>query len=85
MSLFWYRFLFTLLLLFRPIPVSIPDSGFELFQTPRKCWIAKIEYSEPTISRTEFAVLVERKSKPFISSIRLCQAPCLGLKSEEKF
>ena len=39
MSLFWYRFPFTLL--FLPpfpvpvhIPVPIPDSGFLLFQTP---------------------------------------------------
>ena len=46
------------------------------------CWIAKIEYCEPTISRTEFVVLVERKSKPFISCIRLCQVN-IGQKNRE--
>ena len=40
-----------------------------------------IEYYEPRISRTEFVVPVERKSEPFISCIRLCQASCLVLKT----
>ena len=35
-----------------------------------KCWIA-----------TEFVVPEERKSEPFISCIRSCQAPCLVLKT----
>ena len=32
------------------------------------------------IGRTEFVVLVEGKSEPFIRCINLCQAPCLVLK-----
>ena len=33
------------------------------------------------IGRTEFVVLEEGKSEPFIRCIRLCQAPCLVLKT----
>ena len=40
-----------------------------------------VEYCEPWISRTEFVVLVEGKSEPFISCICLCQVPCLVLKT----
>ena len=39
------------------------------------------EYCEPRKSWTEFVVLVEGKSEPLISSIRLCQAPCLVLQT----
>ena len=52
-------------------------------QTRGLVWfsISQREYCEPRISRTEFIVLVEGKWKPFISCIRLCQAPCLVLKT----
>ena len=33
------------------------------------------------IGRTEFVVLEEGKSEPLIRCIRLCQAPCLVLKT----
>ena len=39
-----------------------------------------IVYCEPRISWTEFVVLVKGISEPFISCIRLHQAPCLVLK-----
>ena len=39
-----------------------------------------IEYCEPRIGRPDFVVLVEGKSAPFMSCIRLCQVPCLVLK-----
>ena len=37
------------------------------------------EYCKPRISWTEFVVLVEGNSEPFISSIRLWQVPCFVL------
>ena len=40
-----------------------------------------IEYCKPRIGRTEFIVLEEGKSEPFIRCIGLCQAPCLVLKT----
>ena len=40
-----------------------------------------LPFCEPRISRTEFVVRVEGKSETFITFIRLCQAPCLVLKT----
>ena len=53
-------------------------SGIQLFQL-----LSQREYMncEPSISRNKFIVLVEGKWKPFLSCIRLCQAPCLVLKT----
>ena len=39
------------------------------------------EYCELRISQTEFVVLLEGKTEPFISCIHWCQVPCLVLKS----
>ena len=50
------------------------DSTCESVGLPKACCELRIH-----VSWTEFVLLVEEKSKPFISCICLCQAPCLVL------